>query len=343
VGSDDEEFMISDFRGMFLSFTRLVRIGILTTVVLLTGSAFAQHTVRIVAQKTGTFAWELDVIRAHELDKHANLTIETLELASPEAGKVALRGGSADVIVSDWTWVSRERALGARLVFQPYSSALGAIMVSQASPIVKLIDLRGRKLAVAGGPIDKSWLFLRAALMRDGVDLKTQATIVYGAPTLLAEKTLQGEIDATLNYWNICVSLEARGLRRLADVADILPKLGVTGHPAMIGYVFDDDWATAHQAALTRFLDVSMKAKDILASSDAEWERIAPAVGTKDPATLKLYRDHYRAGIPRRPIEQDEADARALYGVLAELGGSTLVGPAKELAPGTFYRARPRS
>jgi NitT/TauT family transport system substrate-binding protein len=205
------------------------------------------------------------------------------------------------------------------------------------------MDLRGRKLAIAGGPIDKSWLFLRAALMRDGLDLKTQATIVYGAPTLLAEKALQGEIDATLNYWNICVGLEARGMRRVADVADLLPKLGVTGHPAMVGYVFDDDWAARHPAVLTRFLDVSTKAKDILASSDAEWERIAPSVGTADPATLKLYRDHYRAGIPRRPIEQEEADARALFGVLAELGGSALVGPGKELAPGTFYRARPRS
>ena len=111
----------------------------------------------------------------------------------------------------------------------------------------------------------------------------------------------------------------------------------------MIGYVFDEDWAAQHQTALTRFLDVSAKAKDILASSDAEWERIAASVGTTDPATLKLYRDYYRAGIPRRPVEQEETDARALYGVLAELGGSALVGPAKELAPGTFYRARPRS
>ena len=111
----------------------------------------------------------------------------------------------------------------------------------------------------------------------------------------------------------------------------------------MVGYVFDDDWAARHPAVLTRFLDVSTKAKDILASSDAEWERIAPSVGTADPAILKLYRDHYRAGIPRRPIEQEEADARALYGVLAEFGGSALVGPGKELAPGTFYRARPRS
>ena len=168
---------------------RYVRTSILATVALLSGSAFAQDAIRVVAQKTGTFAWELDVIRAHGLDKQARLAIETMELASPEAGKIALRGGSADIVVSDWTWVSRERTLGARLVFHPYSSALGAIMVSQASPIVNLSDLRGRKLAVAGGPIDKSWLFLRAALMRDGVDLKTQSTVVYGAPTLLAEKT----------------------------------------------------------------------------------------------------------------------------------------------------------
>src|SRR6516165_623783 len=335
--------MISEDFVMLRTCRRYARIGTLATAALLSGSACAQDTIRVVAQKTGTFAWELDVIRAHGLDKQAHLTIEATELASPEAGKVALRGGSADLVVSDWTWVSRERGLGARLVFYPYSSALGAVMVSRASPIVNLMDLRGRKLAIAGGPIDKSWLFLRAALMRDGLDLKTQATIVYGAPTLLAEKALQGEIDATLNYWNICVGLEARGMRRLADVADLLPELGVTGHPAMVGYVFDDDWAARHPAVLTRFLDVSTKAKDILASSDAEWERIAPSVGTADPAILKLYRDHYRAGIPRRPVEQEEADARALFGVLAELGGPALVGPGKELAPGTFYRARPRS
>ena len=335
--------MISEDFVMLRTCRHYARIGTLATAALLSGSACAQDAIRVVAQKTGTFAWELDVIRAHGLDKQAHLTIEATELASPEAGKVALRGGSADLVVSDWTWVSRERGLGARLVFYPYSSALGAVMVSRASPIVNLMDLRGRKLAIAGGPIDKSWLFLRAALMRDGLDLKTQATIVYGAPTLLAEKALQGEIDATLNYWNICVGLEARGMRRVADVADLLPKLGVTGHPAMVGYVFDDDWAARHPAVLTRFLDVSTKAKDILASSDAEWERIAPSVGTADPAILKLYRDHYRAGIPRRPIEQEEADARALYGVLAELGASALVGPGKELAPGTFYRARPRS
>ena len=32
------------------------------------------------------------------------------------------------------------------------------------------------------------------------------------------------------------------------------------------------------------------------------------------------------------------AKAEALYRVLAETGGAALVGPARELAPGTFYR-----
>ena len=58
---------------------------------------------------------------------------------------------AADVIVSDWLWVSRERGLGAKLTFYPYSSALGAVMVPNSSTIRTLADLKGRKLAVAGG------------------------------------------------------------------------------------------------------------------------------------------------------------------------------------------------
>src|SRR6476660_8894202 len=135
----------------------------------------AAGTIRVAVQKTGTFAWELAVIRAHGLDKQADLAIEVTELASPEAGKIALRGGSADIIVSDWLWVSRERQLGAKLVFYPYSSALGAVMVAAGSPARSLADLKGKSLAIAGGPIDKSWLLLQGAMKQDGIDLRNEA------------------------------------------------------------------------------------------------------------------------------------------------------------------------
>ncbi len=296
-------------------------------------ACFGADTIRVAVQKTGTFAWELAVIRAHGLDKKANLAIEATELASPEAGKIALRAGNADVMVSDWLWVSRERTLGAKLAFYPYSSALGAVMVPTPSPIRSLTDLRGRKLAVAGGPIDKSWLLLQASLKQDGLDLKSAATIVYGAPPLLAAKAAGGEVDAVVNYWNFCAALEAKGFRRVAGIEDILPKLGAKGRIAMVGYVFDEGWANANRDAVERFITMTRAAKEILTKSDDEWEKIAPLTGAPNAATLHAYRDRYREGIPRRPIADEEADARVLYRVLAKIGRSELVGSATELDP----------
>jgi NitT/TauT family transport system substrate-binding protein len=314
-----------------------LRLWLIGAVCVVTTAAFAD-TIRLAIQKTGTVAWELDVARAHGFDKDAGLTIDTLELASPEAGKIALRGGSADVIVADWLWVSRERDLGAKLVFYPYSTALGGVMVSGDSPIHTLADLKDKSLAVAGGPIDKSWLLLAAATKQQGVDLKQEARIVYGAPALLAAKMQQGEMDAMLNYWNFCARLEAQGFRRVTDIEDLLPRFGAEGKLSMIGYVFDERWAQAHREAVARFLDVTAKAKQIMLTSDVEWQRIAPLTGTSDAAELKIYRDRYRQGIPNRSVDAEEADARVLYRVLAELGGPALVGQGKELAPGTFYR-----
>ncbi len=323
-----------------IAFPRRLMAAIVLAVAQL-GPCWSAETVRVAVQKSGTFAWELAVIRAHGLDSKADLAVQVIELASPEAGKIALRAGSADIIVSDWLWVSRERGLGAKLTFYPYSSALGAVMVPASSPIRTLADLRGRKLAVAGGPIDKSWLLLQAWSKQGGIDLKTESTIVYGAPPLLTAKMLGGEMDATLNYWNFCAVLEAKGFRRLAGIEDVVLKLGATGRTAMIGYVFDENWAGANPDVAARFIAMTRAAKQILATSDAEWEKIAALTGAADAATLHAYRDRYREGIPRRPIAEEEADARVLYRVLATIGGRELVGPATELDSGTFYHAIP--
>lgn len=312
-----------------------------TLALTLAAPARAGDTIRLAVQKTGTFSWELAAIRSAGLDKEADLSLEVTELASTEAGKIAMRAGSADIILSDWLWVSRERALGAKLTFYPYSSALGAVMVPASSPLQTLADLKGRKLAVAGGAIDKSWLLLQARMKQDGIDLKSDATVVYGAPPLIAAKALDGEMDASLNFWNFCAQLEAKGFRRLAGIEEILPKLGAKGAVSAVGYVFDESWAASHKEAVARFIAMTRKAKQLLVTSDAAWEKVVPLTGTTDPAMLKTYRERYRDGIPRRSIDDEEKDARVLYRVLAEIGGRDLVGPAAELDPGTFYHAVP--
>lgn len=305
---------------------------------LVTGpAAAASLKVRIAAQKTGTLAWELEVIRNRGLDREAGLDLEVVELASPEAAKIALRGGTADLIVSDWLWVARERALGDKLVFYPYSSQIGAVMVAAGAAIAAPADLRGHTLAVAGGQLDKSWLLLQADARRGGVDLRRDATVVYGAPPLLSQKALQHENDATLTFWNFCAELEARGLQRGVDMVAVERRLGAAGPVAMLGYVFDAGWAGRNRDAVGRFLAVTAQAKDILANSPEEWQRLAPRIGVTGDAALDLYRRRYAEGIPRRPLADEARDAAALYAVLAAAGGAELVGPAAQMDPGTFY------
>ena len=304
--------------------------------------ALAAEKLRLALQKTGTTGWELAVVRAYGLDKEAGLDLEVTELASPEAGKIAIQGGGADIIVSDWLWVARERAQGAKLAFYPYSTAIGAVMTKNAA-IRNVKDLAGKKLGVAGGPLDKSWLLLTAYALGNGVDLEKNATVLYGAPPLIAEKALQGEIDAALEFWNFAADLEGKGFTRAIEIADVEKALGAKGDVVVTGYVFDESFAARNVDALARFFAMTKKAKELIATDDKAWAAAAQRIGPKDAATLDAYRKRYVAGVPKRAVAVEEADARALYGVLAKIGGEKLVGPGKTLDPGVFYKGGERA
>jgi NitT/TauT family transport system substrate-binding protein len=296
------------------------------------------EALRIGVQKTGTFAWQLDVIARHGLARESGLGLEIHEFASPDAGKLALNGGTVDVAVVDWLWVARERALGRALKYYPYSTAVGAIMVKAGSPLLELSDIKGRSLAVAGGALDKSWLIVRAAAKRRGIDLQREASLMFGAPPLLYQKLRQGEADANLNFWNFCAKLEVQGYRRLYDVRAAQAELGLTQPIAMIGYAFSEAFAAAHPGTVDRFLAAARQADRILLQSDAEWEALRPLMAAEDQATFEAYRATTRATIPHRPIDAEEADARALFRTLADIGGAELVGPSQELDGNLYYR-----
>jgi NitT/TauT family transport system substrate-binding protein len=292
----------------------------------------------IGVQRTGTFAWQLDVITRHGLARESGLDLTIQEFASPEAGKLALNGGTVDVAVVDWLWVARERALGHRLQFYPYSTAVGAVMVKANSPLKRLSDLRGRSLAVAGGALDKSWLIVRAAAERRGIDLARDANLMFGAPPLLYEKLRQGEADANLNFWNFCAKLESQGYRRLYDVREAEAELGLSQPIALIGYAFSEQFLSAHPGTIDRFLAAARRADQILLESDGEWEALRPLMAVEDQATFEAYRAIGRDTVPRRSINDEEADARQLFSLLAQIGGAELVGPSQELDEHLYYR-----
>jgi NitT/TauT family transport system substrate-binding protein len=297
-------------------------------------------TVKLGILKFGTVSWEADLIKQHGLDKAEGIDLQTVELANNDAAAIALQGGSVDIIVTDWVWVTRQRADGSPLTFVPYSTSIGSLVLPADSAITSLVGLEGRKLGIAGGPTDKSWLILRAlSEQRRGVDLADKVEKVFAAPPLLKEEMVSGRLDAVLIYWNYAAQLEAQGFKKLISVEDATKELGLTTNVPMLGYVFDEGWAKDHHSDVFAFLHASRKAKEILATSDTEWQRLRPLMTAADDATFTALREGYRRGIPQHWGEAERADAARLFAIIAKLGGKELVGRSDVLQPGTFWPA----
>lgn len=328
-------------RNAITALARLVSLAFATLLALVVTAPdvdAAPARVRVGVLKFGTVSWELDVMQTHGLATREGVDLQVVSLASTNATTVALQGGAVDMIVTDWTWVSRQRAEGRPYTFVPYSLTVGGLIVRPDSGIRELADLRGKRLGVAGGPVDKSWLFFRAYGRRVlGEDLGKLVEPSFGGPPLLNELVLRGELPAVLNYWQYGARLKAAGMRELVSVADVLRALGVPGPVPLLGWAFDERWANANRATVSAFLRAAYAAKQILTTSDAEWERIQPLTGATEPAVLRALRDAFREGTPRRFGQAEIDSATAAFAVLAREGGEELVGSSRQLSPGTFW------
>ena len=86
-------------------------------------------------------------------------------------------------------------------------------------------------------------------------------------------------------------------------------------------------------------MKASRAAKDILATSDEEWQRLRPLINAETDAVFETLVKRYREGIPTRPIAEEEEDTAKVYEYLAKVGGEQLVGTATTMPEGTFWSA----
>ena len=282
----------------------------------------------------GTAQWEVQTITGNGFDTGAGVKVENVPLASNEAAKIALLSGSVDAIVSDLMFAARIKAEGKAILFLPYSSSEGGLMVAGASPVRSIADLAGKTLGVAGGPLDKGWLLLRAAAKQQaGLDLATQAKPVFGAPPLLAAKVESGELDAGLLYWTACARLEAKGYRQVTTVEDIAASLGARGKIGLGGFLVQ---AGTKPSTLEAFAKAVRQAETLLATQPSAWTPIRPLMQAPTEATFQALKQAFLRGILHKPRDEEIADAQAFYAIVAKLGGPALVGGATSL-PDSLY------
>jgi len=313
-------------------------LGVLGWVSIVCPSFAEMPILRAAMQKTGTVNWELDTIKNNGLDTQNGFQLDVLDVAAGPAGQIAFQGGEADVIVSDWLWVARQRAAGNDYIFIPYSKAVGGVVVKNDSPVQTLRDFVGKKIGIAGGPLDKSWLILRAYAQQEyGIDLKAETEQVFGAPPLIFKTALAGETDGAINFWHFMAKMEAAGMRNVMSVADAAQALGLDPETPLLGYVMRGDMLKTHPELVTGLANASRAAKDILASNDAEWDKLRDRMNASTDAQFVALIDGFRAGIPTTTTVDYDA-ANRLLGVMAELGGKELVGDLTSVPEGMFFQ-----
>lgn len=297
----------------------------------------AKPAVRAALQLSGTVNWEADTIRHFGFDEKNGFSLTVSDVAGAPAAQLALMAGEVDMIVSDWLWVARERARGRDLVFIPYSKSVGGLMVSEKSQVNSLADFKGQKIGVAGGPIDKSWLILRAYAQKvERFDLAGETEQVFAAPPLIYKAALAGEVQGAINFWNFGARMEAAGMKTLLSVSDAATALGLDPQTPLLGYVVRGEVLKAAPDLAGKIATASRMAKDKLAADPAAWDRIRPMMNAATEKDFEALKAGFLAGTPV-PGPVDEAAASRMLALMAELGGEELVGDLKTLPSGVFY------
>ena len=303
------------------------------------GAAWAENAViKLATQVSGTVNWEITTIQSNGFDTANGFRLEVQDVAAGPAAQIAFMGGEVDMIVSDWLWVARQRAEGQDFVFIPYSKAVGALHVAKDSPAQSLSDLKGQKIGIAGGPVDKSWLILRAySMAKEGFDLAGETEQVFGAPPLIFETAMNGELAGAVNFWHFGAKMEAAGMRPLITVAEAGAALGLDPNTPLLGYVVRGEMLRDHPDLVEGFTKASRAAKDLLASDDAAWETIRPLMNAKSDAQFDALKAGFRAGIPA-PGPVNETSAAKMLALMADLGGEELLGNVNTLPEGVFVQ-----
>ena len=282
-------------------------------------AASAADRIRIAAQKTGTLAWELDIIKAHGLDKKADLDIQAIELAThrgrqDRAAQRLRRHDRVGLALGG----ARARARRRTSCSIPIRARSARVMVPANSPIAGRRRSQGQEA--------------RGRRRPDRQELAAAA----GARAPRRPRS-QDAGDDRLRRAAAAVAEGAAGReRRHADVLEFLRRAGRQGLQAR-----RSTWTTSMKQprrrrarsrcsamcstaagrprTSPRSTASSMsprQAKDILAGSEAEWQRLAPRIGVTDKAGARalpaaLQRGHSAPSGRRRGGRRARALPRA--------------------------------
>lgn len=294
--------------------------------------------IRVAALKFGTVMWELETIRHHGLDRQNGFQLAVIPVAGKQAAAVMLQAGDADAIVSDWLWAARQWPAGRQFLAVPYSRAVGGVVV-QSGGVRSLAELKGKRIGIAGGALDKNWLMLRAVVRKmHGFDPAEHAQPAFASPPIIHKKMLSGAFDAAVNFWHYQARARSAGMAELVTTQGLIQQAGLPGNVPLLAYVFSGGFTENNSDLVAAFSRSSRAAKKLLVDDAAAWQAVRPRMKAKTDAEFQALKSGYLAGRPASSGWPDVADMQAWVDFLRANGGQRLIGPLKTVPSALFYR-----
>jgi NitT/TauT family transport system substrate-binding protein len=146
---------------------------------------------------------------------------------------------------------------------------------------------------------------------------------------------LNGETQASINFWHFAAKMKTRGMREVISVAEASSKIGLDPDFPLLGYVVSGDLAKSNPSAIKGLAAASRAAKEKLRTDPAAFERLRPMMNAKTDADFEALKAGFFAGIPaNKPVDMESASK--MLAVMVEFGGDELVGPMKKMPDGVF-------
>ena len=295
-----------------------------------------QREMKVAVLASGTVNWELQHIKNQKLDELNNFDLKIIKVASMSAAKVALTSGNADAIVADWLWAAERNSKGESFRFIPFSKQIGMVMKPASSQLSDLSELKGKRIGVAGGPLNKGWILLKAAAQKHGVNLESDAQVQFGSPPLLSQSLKSGRLDLLVTFWHYGARLEAEGYKTVISLQDMMTELGMTSQVPMLGYLVKQDHVESNPEMINSFIETLASAKSQLLNEDSHWLALRKLMRAESDEVFNALIAGYRKGVPSDITENQIDDAKIFYKLITQFKPSL---KGAELDEALFYKA----
>ena len=234
------------------------------------------------------------VMQKHGILKQFGLQAEKLELLSPANLHLMVAERQVDIGFAGFTTMATARSEGKDLiVVHGVFSPVNMVFVAKDSPIRSLLDLKGRKLGVFGGPGSTTFVFLAVLAKKwNGIDLFRDVELVSAPAPALIELLDRGEVDAALLGTTESIRMFAQQrFSVLTDLSDEYKAHQGGRAPAHVTVATSEQFARANPDVVRDYLKAYEATVAYIRAHPEVWGEYAKSINVEDAEEIRLLQE----------------------------------------------------